>query len=277
MRLFLISSWLCSVTLLSGVLAAPVSPAEVQRRLDSGEKITFIDVRANALFKEGHLPGAINVPAALVPQKQLPPLGLVIVYDDGLGIDTATGAAAELSRKTGITAQVLEGGFASWESGRAATTKGAGLKPEATPLITYTDLTKVQSDNVVLVDLRKEPKQSRQGSGDGPVATPPEPLTDLRQEFTKVRGVTRSPFELPQSRQGGTNGAAVPLLVLIDDGDGSAQEMARSLKANGVTRYVVLAGGERVLARKGRTGTGRASSTIVVHRPPGSSLTTTNR
>ena len=106
---------------------------------------------------------------------------------------------------------------------------------------------------------------------------PPEPLTDLRQEFTRLRGVTRSPFDLPQSRQGGTNGAAVPLLVLIDDGDGSAQEMGRSLKANGVTRYVVLAGGERVLARKGRTGTGRASSTIVVHRPPGSSLTTTNR
>ena len=125
------------------------------------------------------------------------------------------------------------------------------------------------------MDLRKEPAQSRQASADAQAAEPPEPLTDLRQEFTKVRGITRSPFDLPQSRQSGA--ATPPLLVLIDNGDGSAQTMARTLKANGVTRYAVLVGGEKILARKGRPGLSRAASTIVVHRPPGSSLTTTNR
>jgi rhodanese-related sulfurtransferase len=270
--------WLCGASLAFGAAAFALSPAEVQHLLDAGEKIAFVDVRANTLFKKGHLPGAINVPAALVPQKQLPPLGRVIVYDDGLGRDTATDAAVALSRKAGITAEVLEGGFASWESARAATTKGAGLKPEETPFITYADLNHVQSDDVVLVDLRKEPAQSRQASAGAQPAEPAEPLTDLRQEFAKVRGITRSPFDLPQSRQGAAGGTATPpLLVLIDNGDGSAQTMARTLKANGVTRYVVLVGGEKVLARKGRPGLSRAASTIVVHRPPGSSVTTTNR
>jgi len=278
MRTLIPIRWLCSASLVCSVAAFALSPVEVQHLLEAGEKITFVDVRANALFKKGHVPGAINVPSALVPQKQLPPLGLVIVYDDGLGLDTAKEAADALSRKPGITVAVLEGGFASWEAARATTTKGAGLKPEETPLITYADLSRVQSDDVVLVDLRKEPAQSRQASAEAQATEPPEPLTDLRQEFTKVRGITRSPFDLPQSRQGAGGGATTPpLLVLIDNGDGSAQTMARTLKANGLTRYVVLVGGELSLARKGRPGLSRAASTLVVHRPPGSSLTTTNQ
>jgi len=138
--------------------ATAVSPAEVQRAIDAGEKFTFVDVRSTAVFKNGHIPGAINVPAALAPQKQLPPLGAVIVYDEGLGRESASEAADALAKKPGITARVLEGGFAAWESSRANTTKGPGLKPEETPFITYADLEKVQSDDVVLVDLRKEPK-----------------------------------------------------------------------------------------------------------------------
>jgi rhodanese-related sulfurtransferase len=267
--------WLCGVTLFCGGTALAVSPAEVQLLLAAGEKITFVDVRAKTLFQKGHVPGAINVPAALVPSKQLPPLGRVVVYDDGLGRDTATLAAAALNQKTGITAEVLEGGFATWESARATTTKAAGLKPEETPFITYADLSSVQGDDVVLVDLRKEPVQLRQDSAAQP-AVPPEPLTDLRQQFSKVRGITRSPFDLPQMRQASAGSPAPPLLVLIDNGDGAAQEMARKLKANGVTRFAILAGGEQIVARQGRSGLGRAASTIVVHHPSGGALTNTN-
>jgi rhodanese-related sulfurtransferase len=274
MRKLLAIGCLCGAALTWAAPVTLVAPAEVQRQIDAGEKITFIDVRSTALFKDGHVPGAINVPAALVPQKQLPPLGAVVVYDGGLGTDSATEAAAALGKKPGITPRILEGGFAAWEAARANTTKGGGLKPEDMPLITYTDLSKVQGDDVVLVDLRKEPKQVRQGAGTGPA---PEPLTDLKQEFSKVRGVTRSPFNVPQSRQAVGGGSTTPLLVLIDNGDGSAQAMARDLKANGVTRFAILAGGEQIIARKGRAGSGRTSSTIVVHRPPGSLQNSTNR
>jgi len=264
---------LCGVQFARGATA--VSPVEAQRMIDAGEKITFIDVRSNAAFKEGHVPGAINIPAALAPQKQLPPLGAVIVYDEGLGRETAAEAADVLSKKPGITARVLEGGFAGWESSRATTTKGGGLKPEATPFITYSELEKVQGDDVVLVDLRKEPKQVRQG--DDPNAAPPEPLTDLRKEFAKVRGITRSPFDVPQSRQAGATANTKPLLILIDNGDGAAQATARQLKANGVTRFAILAGGETAIARKGRPGLSRSSSTIVIHRPKDGATTSTNK
>jgi rhodanese-related sulfurtransferase len=274
MKKFLAICCLCGAPLAGAATA--VSPVEVQRMIDAGEKITFIDVRSNAAFKEGHVPGALNVPAALAPQKQLPPLGSVIVYDDGLGRETAGEAADALAKKPGITARVLEGGFAAWESSRATTTKGGGLKPEETQFITYTDLEKVQSDDVVLVDLRKEPKQARQ-SADDQDATPPEPLTDLHKEFTKVRGITRSPFDVPQSRQAGTSANTKPLLVLIDNGDGSAQAAARQLKANGVTRFAILAGGETAIARKGRPGLSRSSSTIVIHRPKDGATTSTNK
>lgn len=275
---FIPVGWLCGAALVCGAAAWAGSPAEVQRLIDAGEKITFVDVRAKVLFEKGHVPGAINVPAALVSSKQLPPLGRVVVYDDGLGRDTATAAMNALNLKTGITAAVLDGGFATWESARATTTKPAGMRPEETPFITYADLNEVQSDDVVLVDLRKETAQLRQASVDAEPAAPPEPLTDLRQQFTKVRGITRSPFDLPQTRQLSARGAtAPPLLVLIDNGDGAAPAMARELKANGVTRFAILAGGEQILARKGQRGLGRATSTIVVHRPPGVSLTNTNR
>ena len=275
---FIPAGWLCGAALVCGAAALAVSPADVQRLIDAGEKITFVDVRSKVLFQNGHVPGAINVPAALVSSKQLPPLGRVVVYDDGLGRDTATAAMNALNKNTGITAEVLDGGFATWESARASTTKAAGMKPEETQFITYADLNEMQSDDVVLVDLRKETAQLRQASADAPPAAPPEPLTDLRQQFTKVRGIMSSPFDLPQTRQSSTGSAAPPpMLVLIDNGDGAAQAMARKLKANGVTRFAILAGGEQILARKGQRGVGRTASTIVVHRPPGPSLTNTNR
>jgi len=271
--------WLSGAVLAWSAAAFAISPVEVQRLLDAGERITFVDLRGKVQFQKGHIPGAINIPAALVSSKQLPPLGRVVVYDDGLGRDTATAAMNALNQKTGITAEVLDGGFATWESARATTTKAAGMTPEETPFITYADLSAAQNEDVVLVDLRQEPVQLRQASSAVPPAAPPEPLTDLPQQFTKVRGITRSPFDLPQTRQSNAGSAArPPLLVLIDngDGDGAAQDMARQLKANGVTRFAILVGGEKILARQGQQGLGRAASTIVVHHP-GNSLTTSNR
>ncbi len=277
MKTFSLVNWLGGAVLICGTTALAISPAEVQSLQAAGEKITFLDVRSKVLFQQGHIPGAINVPAALVPAKQLPPLGRVVVYDDGLGRETALAAMTALNQKTGITAGVLDGGFATWESARATTTKAAGMKPEEIQFITYADLNETQSDSVVLVDLRKEPAQFRQASSATQPTDPPAPLTDLRQQFTKARGITHSPFDLPPTRQSNTGNTSPPLLVLIDDGDGAAQIMARTLKANGVSRFAILAGGEQILARQGQRGLGRTASTIVVHRPPGVPLTNTNR
>jgi rhodanese-related sulfurtransferase len=253
--------------MLGAASAFAISPAQVRQLLGSGEKITFMDVRMNTLFQSGHIPGAINVPAQLVPEKQLPPLGHVIVYDDGIRPDAAAAAAA-LNQKSGINAEVLDGGYAAWEMAQSATTKAAGMEAEKTPLITYAELQKAQGPDVVLVDLRKTAPSSAKAlslNSNEKSATPP--LTDLQAEFPKAR-VSHSPFAA--SGGGATFAKSVaitpPLLVLIDSGDGSAQAMARSLKANGITRFAILAGGEKILSVHGEAGLQRIGSSVTVRK-----------
>ena len=238
----------CAATSLT-TAAWAISPAQVQQLLNSGEKITFVDVRLNVLFQKGHIPGAINIPSQLVPEKPLPPLGRVVVYDDGLGADDAVAAAAALNQKPGITAESLDGGYAAWEMAQSSTTQSGGLKPEATPVITYAQLKQKQSSDVVLVDLRQSAPAVTSASAatkSSAAKVAAQPLTDLQSEFPKAR-IARSPFAVSSPRTKASAASVstpLPLLVLIDNGDGSAQKMARALKANGITRFA-CSGGRR--------------------------------
>ncbi len=244
--------------------ALAISPADLQQQLNGGESLTLIDVRSASLFEQGHIPNAINIPAAVLPQKELPPLGRVVVYDDGLGSEAAPTAVAVLNRKSGIAAEALEGGLAAWESAQSPTTRPRGMQPEALPMITYDRLKSASAEDLVLVDLRQTagraaPKAAAAGA--------PPPLTDLRAEFPNAR-ITRSPFASAAPKAAGAAAAnsRPPLLVLIDGGDGAAQLMARALKANGNQRFVILAGGEEILARKGQPGLKRTSASVLT--PP---------
>jgi len=249
---FMPARWL-GVALVGITFAAgAVSPAQVRQRLADGEKITFVDVRNQTLFQAGHIPGAIHIPAQLVPAKQLPPLGNVVVYDGGLGETSATAAASVLNQRPGFSAEALDGGLAAWTSTRADTTQPGGMQAEGNPEITYAQLQQVQGADVVLVDLRQ------------PAATN-APLTDLTSEFPKAR-VVQSPFAGSIMQSKVAVAATPPLLVLVDNGDGRAEAMARTLKANGVTRYVILAGGEQILAVHGQAGLQRIGSSVNVKK-----------
>ncbi len=226
--------------------ARAVSVAELQKQLAGGQKITVIDIRPTKLFAQGHIPGAISVPASLCPQKHLPPLGKVVIYDDGLGrqgTSALNAAAAALAAKPGITVDVLQGGFAAWESGQGLTTRGGGLKVESVNYITYSELQAAGSEDVVLVDLRKLT---------GAVLKNSSSLTDLTQEFPGWR------VDTAMTAQKNTASGAAPLLVLIDSADGTAEAAARLLKAQGIKRYAILVGGELAIQRKGRPGLGRS-------------------
>ena len=263
--ILLVHRFLCVAAVGIAVAASALTPAEVQKQLAAGKPLTFVDVRSRAAFQAGHIPNAINIPAALVAQKQLPPLGNVVVYDDGLGTETATAAATALSAKPGIAAFPLEGGFAAWESAQAAaSTRASGLAPDELPLITYSQLKHAETNNVVLVDLRKRPAPAPQTLSKAAAVSA---LTDLATEFPHAK-ITKSPFAAPVQRLSGGGAAASvpPLLVLIDNGDGSAQETARQLKANGVKRFAILAGGEEMIVRKGEPGLNRQGSSIVVQQ-----------
>lgn len=241
----------CSV-LLNGVFGMTV-PALI-RQTAEGTDLTVIDVRSTAMYAQGHIPNAINIPAALVPEKSLPPLGKVVVCDDGLGGDSADSAVAALNGKRGIQAEALIGGYTAWQTAKGITTEERGLKEEVFPHVTYKQLENVDVRDMVLVDLRKPKLQSRQSVPVGPLQAGEE-LTDLESEFPGAR-VTRSLFDLPQTRQAvGGSETAPPVFVLIDDGDGeAAKETARMLKANGIERVAILAGGESIISRHGRSG-----------------------
>jgi rhodanese-related sulfurtransferase len=237
-----------------------VGPRELQKQLTDNRQFTLIDVRNAVDYQAGHIPGAINIPAALVAEAKLPRLGRAIVYDDGLGPATSDTAAAALNQKPGIEAQALRGGFAAWESYGGATTRTTGLSRESIRLITYEQLKRSDFSDLVLVDLRPPRAQARPAAAE-PQATPSRPpLTDLQQAFPNAR-VTRSPLDSQLTRQGLDPQAVPPLLVLIDDNDGAAQATARALRANGLHRVVILAGGEAILSRGGKPGLQRIGST----------------
>ncbi len=249
----------------SAVACCAMTPAELGQQLARGEKITVIDIRSTSLFQGGHIPGAINVPASLLPQKQLPPMGRVVVYDGGLGGDEAGAAVTALNRRKGIQAEALEGGFASWETNLGLTTRESGLHAEELPMISFEQLKKSQGAHMVLVDLRKASKQPGPRPASETVTN--QSLTDLHKTFPKTGGVTTSPFDLPRQRQAAGAPTEPPLLVLIDSGDGvTAQEMARTLRANGLKRVVILAGGEAALAREGKPGLQRLGTTLEYQR-----------
>ena len=231
--------------------ASALTVAGLNSQLAQGEKLTIIDVRSTALFTQGHIPGAINIPTALCSHANLPQLGKVVVCGAGLGRDAEeAAAAAALARKPGLSVEILDGGFAAWESAQGLTTQSRGLKPENPNYISYAQLKAAKADEVVLVDLRHQPAASPNAAT---AASSPQPLTDLAQAFPGFQ-VARS------ASSARTGSAAPPLLVLIDNGDGAAQEMARKLQAGGTKRFVILAGGELILARQGQPGLQRSSA-----------------
>src|SRR2546423_200522 len=108
------AKWLALLGVCSSLGAQAMTPEALQRKIAAQEKITVIDIRPTAMFQRGHIPGAINVPAALVPRKNLPALGSVVVCAEGLGRDSDDAAVASLNQKPGIVAESLEGGYAAW-------------------------------------------------------------------------------------------------------------------------------------------------------------------
>jgi rhodanese-related sulfurtransferase len=232
-----------------------MSVADLQKQQEAGARLTVIDTRSPQDFAREHIPGAINIPAAVCPQKTLPPMGEVVVYGDGLVADPAEGAAAALAAKPGLKVSLLDGGFAAWKSGSGLTTRGAGVQREQLNYISYARLKAAKLDNVVLFDLRKA------------AAAKGKPLTDLAAEFPGARRAKSREAALGGS---GGNGA---LVVLVDSGDGAAEIEARKLKAAGAHNYMILAGGELILARKGQAGLERSSSvsSVTAPKPPAGS------
>jgi rhodanese-related sulfurtransferase len=230
--------------------AGTISVAALQSELAAGGKLTVIDLRQSTFYAADHIPGAINIPATLCPLKNLPPLGKVVVYGDGLGprgLADFQKAVTALSQKPGITVDVLSGGYAAWQSAHELTTAGRGVKPEKFNYITYGELQAADPAGVMLVDLRKPTKEVLKNA---------PALTDLSREFPGRRSTHSA------SAQAGGGSGSTSLMVLIDSGDGSSEATARLLKAQGIRNYVILIGGELTIQRKGKPGLERGGGGV---------------
>jgi rhodanese-related sulfurtransferase/DNA-binding transcriptional ArsR family regulator len=92
----------------------PVSADELLERVRN-DLVTLIDVRPEEEYRQGHLPGAINIPLQELEKQleQLDPGRQVVAYCRGPHCVLAFDAVQAL-RKRGYEAQRLEGGLPEW-------------------------------------------------------------------------------------------------------------------------------------------------------------------
>ena len=243
-----------------------MTPESLAQSVNRAEVLTMIDVRTTFDYTEAHIPGAINVPARLCELKQLPPIGRVVVYGDGIALDETKDAVDCLNRKPGIRAELLDGGYPAWQELNLPDTKNSGISEEKHRYLTYQDMVKAAKANrdVVIVDLR-DPEAAKTGDAkaDATKAGTPTRLrkTDLISRFPEARRVEASRDaksggkkhdmgKIMAERRSGKH----PLFILIDDADGSSEEVAGKLRAAGVHRVAILMGGEVTLRRSGQPG-----------------------
>ena len=98
-------------------LAAELGPHNVKRLMDSGVRnFVILDVRSVEGYREGHVPGALNIPFEELPNrlKELPKNQEIITYCWNVTCLLCTKAAYVLASK-GFTAREMIGGIASWQ------------------------------------------------------------------------------------------------------------------------------------------------------------------
>ncbi len=238
---------------------------ELKQMVDRNEEVTIIDVRNSIAYNASHIPGAINIPAHLCSVKRLPPIGQVVVYGDDLTIGLTQQAVNSLNDKEGIFVQILEGGFSRWEALNYPTTGQKGLVEDSVQYITYEQLkTAIQNQEAVLVDIRAQKRSKKSARNNIPdKKDDSSKFADLTEEFPNIR-IIQSPIndksisnrtDTKRFKGGkkGKDGKHTDFYILIDNADGSAEDMAKRMRVSGIKRIFILAGGEETLKRKGKS------------------------
>jgi len=267
MKKFCISVMLILMLIAAGGLLAPppslaVTPDELRERLAGHENITVIDIRGQAEYSRGHVPGALNIPASIIGLKRLPPIGTVVVYGDGIRTDIALEAVEALNLKKGIAAEMLDGGFPAWDAFNLATSQNAGLEREQFTQLTHDDLVEAAKVNgdMVLVDLRGQTAVEMNRPAAGPSRSAAAPV-DLKAKFPRLRSIKLRQKRTAAGEEWDIAAAILAreqqqphrdLYVLVDAGNGESEKVARRLKGAGVRRIAILVGGEEILRQQGK-------------------------
>lgn len=119
-------------------LAFQTDVSDVQAALAAGDPgFTLVDTRDLAAWRQGHIPGAVHLPRAMIPvrgDRLLDRARPVVTYCWGPGCDGATKAALELARR-GYEVKEMIGGIEYWirEGFAVETENGLATRP-ADPL-----------------------------------------------------------------------------------------------------------------------------------------------
>ncbi|MBK3559065.1 rhodanese-like domain-containing protein [Streptomyces sp. MBT56] len=121
---------------------ADVSDVASALAADDDPGVVVLDSRSTASWDQGHIPGALHLPTALIPEQAaalLDPAVPVVTYCWGPGCNGATRAALALAQQ-GFQVKEMLGGFEYWvREGFAYETWEGGERRAADPLTAPVD------------------------------------------------------------------------------------------------------------------------------------------
>lgn len=94
-----------------------IDPSDLHDALNQQEKIVVVDTRKPEGYKREHIPGAVNLPHALMNNestKDWDKTILYVTYCDGIGCNASTKGALNLAR-LGFSVKELIGGIEWWK------------------------------------------------------------------------------------------------------------------------------------------------------------------
>ncbi len=106
---------------------------DVHDALSTGADFVLIDVRSPALYRKGHVPGALNIPHGKIIEsrmKEFPAETIFVVYCAGPHCNGAHRGAARLAR-LGRPVKLMIGGITGWLDEGFELQSGSG-EPEET-------------------------------------------------------------------------------------------------------------------------------------------------
>jgi rhodanese-related sulfurtransferase len=95
---------------------AETNVADVQRRIDAGEKFVLVDVREDNEWAQGHVPGAVHLGKGIIErdiEARVPDTGAKVILYCGGGFRSAL--VADNLQKMGYTnVESMDGGWRGW-------------------------------------------------------------------------------------------------------------------------------------------------------------------
>lgn len=120
----------------AGKLSFETDPSDVAADRAAGVPFALVDVRSAAAFEAGHIPGAVNIPHAEIPNRaaEIAPDTAVVVYCWGPACNGSTRGALQFAL-LGYQVKEMIGGYEYWvREGLRTVTPSGSTRASVDPL-----------------------------------------------------------------------------------------------------------------------------------------------